>query len=535
MKNSKIDLFNIDILTPNAKDVFGLGQVTDPNIFETNSKIFRKGGLYDPEIFGKPGTAERAETFGYIDLILPILHPLIYQTLTELGIVYNNIAEAKVYAKYDSRVGDFIVTDREHGDTGYTFLLDNIHKIKFDSRGSDRRDIKVKLVKKYATKERYMTKLLVLPAGLRDYTEDKAGRPSEDEINNLYRKLLAVTTMIKNIDTKGNYALLNSVRLKIQKCVIEIYQYIKTLIDGKHKFIQGQFTKRAVSYGTRNVITPMENDVKDLTKTSTPKINTVTVGLYQYIKSVTPIAINRVLGMFVNSILNQSTTSAYLVDPKTMKTTLVEVSVKKRDEWLSVQGLTDIMNKLGQPEQRNLPVLIDKWYMFCVYDDGKTVIRLDHTDDLPEGLDRKHVRPITYAELFYLTVCDISSKYPAFVTRYPVVEVGGTYPCKVYLKTTVKGRTITYKYRQYEKEVREYPVIGGLYVESMSPHNTRLGRLGADFDGDTCSLNVLYTEDSVKEVDDFLGSKEAYLSPTGEILYSSANDISDLVMSTLTE
>lgn len=492
-------LFNIDVFTPKETDVANIGQVTNGFIFETNSKVFRKGGLYDPLIFGQVGTTARMETFGYIDLVVPILHPLIYTTFLSLGSLYAGIAEKKKFAIFDNKKKDFVLSDNKHGHSGYTYLIDNIHKIQFDDKEGEERKLKIAMVKGYSGKDNQLTKWLVLPAGLREYEEDDNGRPQENEVNNLYRKLLGLTSMIKNININGEYSLVDSIRLKIQKVVVEIYEHFKTLIDGKKKFIEDKFAKRAVTYGTRNVITPMDNNITDLTKTDMAKLNTITVGLYQYAKAITPITVNKVMGIFSNRLFNTNTTSAYLVDPKTLKTILVDINIKKRDEWLSISGINDIMNKLAQPDVRAKPVMVDKYYIMLVHDQDNVITMLDHTDDIPEDMDKKYLRPITYTELFYIAIYDTCGKYPAFATRYPVVELGGIYPCKPYVKTTIKGRTVTVRYRGQEKEMKEYPIIGQKYVEAMSPHNTRLPRLGADFDGDSIE-GLVYGSWSVSRV-----------------------------------
>lgn len=54
-------------------------------------------------------------------------------------------------------------------------------------------------------------------------------------------------------------------------------------------------------------------------------------------------------------------------------------------------------------------------------------------------------------------------------------------------------------------------------------------------DGDTTSLNIIYTDESIKEIDKFLESPTAYTTPTGSIAYSQNSDVVDLVMKSLTE
>jgi hypothetical protein len=165
-----------------------------------------------------------------------------------------------------------------------------------------------------------------------------------------------------------------------------------------------------------------------------------------------------------------------------------------------------------------------------VYDDGKNIEVIFNTDTMTNTYDPKYIRPITYIELMYLAIYDVRSKYPGLLTRYPVAGLGGIYPTYLYVKTTVIGRTVSVTMNGITKEVIEYPRLGEEYVNSLSPHFTKLQRLDADFDGDKVSLNVLYTEESIAEINKLLNSKEFYITPTGEITFSIKTDTLELVM-----
>jgi len=51
----------------------------------------------------------------------------------------------------------------------------------------------------------------------------------------------------------------------------------------------------------------------------------------------------------------------------------------------------------------------------------------------------------------------------------------------------------------------------------------------------TVSVNILYTEESVDEINKLLNSKEYYITPEGEIAYSVKNDVLELVLAHMTE
>ena len=52
---------------------------------------------------------------------------------------------------------------------------------------------------------------------------------------------------------------------------------------------------------------------------------------------------------------------------------------------------------------------------------------------------------------------------------------------------------------------------------------------------DTVSFNVLYTDESIKEIQDYLNSPKAYITPNGELTDSNADDNVNIVVDVLTE
>ena len=529
------DLFNIDVLVLNNDNTKTLKEVKSGVIFESSSRDFKSDGLFSTDIFGPVGSKVRTTQPAYIDLVLPVLHPLVYETLISLSSKYSSIIEGKKYAVFDNNLKDFVITEDNKGNTGYEYFMQNVHKIHFEDNNSDQRRYKIELVHKYAKPEFMTTKWLVIPAGLRDYTEDENGVPSEDEINNLYRKLLGTANMLKNTNIANNLVLLDPIRVKLQKTVLEIFQYIKSLIDGKSKFIQSKFIKRSSKHGTRNVLTPIPQKITKLGSSDNISLNHTQVGLYQYVKAIAPITINKVQSMFIYKILNPESTTSYLIDPETLETKLVNVKPKKRDEWFTVEGMTNIMNKLGQSEIRLQPVKIDGYYLALIWDKGNEIEVVIDTNTLPDDIDKSKLRPITYLEMFYISVIDCVDKYPAFVTRYPVGAHGGIYPSKVYLKTSIEGRKVNIKFGTFEREVKEYPILNKPMVESISAHLNKLKRLVGDFDGDMVSFVVLYTEESIREINKLIDSKEFYITTTGELVDTNADDNLDIVVSVLTE
>lgn len=528
--------FNIDLILLDKSKIKNLKPVTKLNIFESSSQNFEPEGLFSTEIFGPVGSDLRNDTFSYINLQVKIMHPLVYQHYSTLKAFYKDVMYGKKYAKYSKADKDLIPATIEDGETGYTFFVNHMELIKFDPKTSDQRDFKIKIIKKYGSKEDMFSNWLVIPAGMRDYTVDEAGKPSEDEVNDLYRKLLSVTSILNNANiTPSTEHTIDDIKIKIQDITVEIYEHFRTLLDGKNKFIQGKWSKRAISQGTRNVITPPMNNITDLDSSNNITLDHSVVGLYQFIRGIAPITMNRLHSLFINRIFNPATTASNLVNPKTMSTEVKDVPVKKRDEWLSLEGLDDIIGKLEQEDIRSEPIKVDGYYMLLVHDKGNDITVVFNTDNLPEEYDKKYLRPITYYELMYLAVYDVRDKYPGFLTRYPVTNLGSIFPSKLYVKTTSKGRTINLTMTGQTKQVIEYPDFKESYYNSMSIAFSHIDALGADFDGDTMSLNILYTDESIKEVNGLLDSKDYYIKPDGTLAFSPETDILNYVVKTMAD
>ena len=58
--------------------------------------------------------------------------------------------------------------------------------------------------------------------------------------------------------------------------------------------------------------------------------------------------------------------------------------------------------------------------------------------------------------------------------------------------------------------------------------------LNNKFDGDTCSLTPVLSEEGIDEIKTLLNSKEYYVGVDGKMVFSSSNDISDLVFAEMT-
>ena len=537
--NKKFDPTNLDILILDKDMTRKMGEVTSRDIFEQNSTEFNAKGLFSTTIFGSVGSKERMTRFGYINIHLKILHPRAYKEITSLSSLYKGICEGKKYAKYDPRYKDFVETDRLEGKTGFNFFIEHMDKIDFkNNNNSTERLFKIEFIKKYKKEELLMDKFLVIPAGLREYILTESGKPLENEINNYYRKVLAVATTAKQFksETKDN-EFINTILIRLQNAVTVVYDHLENMLDGKSKFIQGKWTKRSITYGTRNVITGVPVNIKDLKDKDRPGPLSTILGVYQASKGLLPITIFQIRTKFLHDIFDQESTRAMLIDPKDLKRKPVNLSEKYRARWVTDDGLEETINKMDNDEIAKSEIVIDKYYLMLIYDGPNEVRILKDIDQLPQGYDPKYVRPMTYLELIYLSLFDIINNYPGYITRYPITGYGSIVPSYPYLKTTLKSKTVNvYLPGWVEPKIsREYPLLDSKLFISMSIPTLYLNGLGADFDGDKVSFNFVWKEESRQELLKKLKDKSFYVDPSGGMPFSPVTDVNIIILKIFTE
>lgn len=521
MKNSQIP-FNVSILNLTPEKLKLLRPVKSPDVHDGVTGNFNEDGLFSVLTFGRVGDEMRDTRFSYIDIHLNIFHPTIYRALVQLRGLYRDIMAGTAYAIFDDKEGDFILANELTGETGYAFFLKHWKKIKYRESKSPVRTERIRMIQKYqaiATTKN----ILVMPAGLRDYVVDSTGRGTQDEINDVYRRILGASKVIVSADGTETSPLYDNSRKALQQGFNDVYDHVLRMITGKKGFIQEKYGSRRIFNGTRNVISAMDTSTADLDEVNSPDYTDTILGMFQVAKGALPLTIYLLRNGWLGHVFSvgDSSTSARLIDPKTLKSEMVDLPPDVRDRWITVEGLEKVVESMRVIENRHKPVMLEDRYLGLVYrgPDGTFKIFGDITE-LPEGFDRKHVAALTLIELIYLSGYKRWNTLKTIVTRYPVIGIGSTYPSTIYTKTTMKGEVRTEldeNWQPMENSVAlEFPMYEPLaYVDSQVIHPSRLAGLDADFDGDTASSTIVYTQESIDEIDKLLNSREAYLDPRG--------------------
>lgn len=532
-----LPLFNIDLLILTPESLRSVPKIEVLDIFDGVSKNFHPRGLFSVENFGRVGEVKRNRMFGYMDLNTEILHPLLFKVISELKSLYSDVMLSKEYAIFDTKTKDFIKSDPINGKTGYSFFLSHLNDLKIEERTSDKRATYIEVLNKYRKINKcFMDRLVVLPAGHRDYVIDESGKPSEDEINSFYRGVLGTSTSLLGVNKAANPEYLDSMRVNLQLKVVQIYDYILDMFDGKSKFGQSKFATRKVFDSTRNVITsaiPRNTHLLSKRRTS---VNQTRVGLYQYLVANFPIASRKVRDSFLSNVFTGPTTPAVLVNQKTLKKELVTNIEEEYDAWMTMDGFEKTLQVYGEEEYRHDPVMIKDHHAGLIYRDDKTFMIIQDIDELPQELDKKKVAPMTYSELLYIAVGLDAHKTPASVTRYPVAEQGSAYFSYCYLMTTSESSELILRDASgalTNDIYAEFPIKDSAFFNSMSPSPTHLSTLNADFDGDMTNLICPFTVESIDEISLALKSASYYKNARGGMAYSSNDDISSLLFAHL--
>jgi len=430
--------FNISFVRDVDNTFAGLLPVQSLQLFEGKNGDFNPQGLYSNVIFGRQGDSARETKESYINLKVPIFHPLYFKELIALKQLYLDILTRQGYATWDAEEKDFVRADIMTGETGFAFFTSHFNEIEFKRNKSQRRDLRIDLLEKYRH-QAFIKRLFVIPAGIRDIEITEDGQPKEEDINPLYRRVISVANTI-NVDfEQRNSSLLDEAKANLQKAVVNIYDYIFNMLEGKRGILQGKLASRKIIGSTRNVLSSMEVGSSYLGDERQPGLNTTIIGLFQYIKGneayVTEYAFRK---LFLSDLFDEYE-DPRLIDRESLKAVAVTLSDKAREKWLTSEGLEGIINGFADATLRHNPVTIDGKYLRLIYNDGKQYRIMQDIRELPEGYDKAYVTPMSWAEMFYLLSKDNIKKNMAFCTRYPVTGLGSIYASEIYVKTTVNG------------------------------------------------------------------------------------------------
>ena len=138
--------------------IHNLKEITSPMYF-VGGTIPNEDGLFSSSIFGRPGSKERKEIFGYIDLHGKFVHPVFFKLFTSMNKKIEQVLLSKDYFRVEN--GDFVQDD--NGETGPSFFYRVFDQLHFENTETMRRQTYLTLLEKSSKEEIFCDKWLVIP------------------------------------------------------------------------------------------------------------------------------------------------------------------------------------------------------------------------------------------------------------------------------------------------------------------------------------------------------------------------------------
>ena len=512
-----------------------LPQVASLDVFIGASKNFHPNGRFSNEIFGPVGTRQRMQRFAYIDVRMPIMHPLLHKVLVRARDFYGQIMAGKAYATFNPETKDFEKSNVVDGRTGYDFFTSHIKELRLPNTGAQGRQDGLALFEK--SRELIMTnKIVMIPAGYRDYAIDDTGRESYDEINNIYYKLIAISNTINPNTARISPEAYNTQRYSLQNSFNELYFYIEDILSGKRGFSAKKWMSRGIIHGTRTVISANVEAIYSLDQQNVPGFNDTVIGLYQTCKAILPVTIYQLRTRFLERVFKSPTLPALITNAETFEAEEIKIPSSTYSYFMSDEGLEKLTSVLEEASLADLPIKIGDHYLGLVYRDGKgNFTFVNGMEEIMGNPPKEHFRPITYAELIYFALYPVANKYCAYMTRYPITGVGSVYPSNIFLKTTTNVEKLQELDPMTNEPIEgmvayQFPVAGKGYFNSMALHPARLGKLGADHDGDKMSANSVMSLNALNEIMLYNQDARSHVGTDGKFINSMAEEVIDDVL-----
>ena len=532
---------NIELLVVSEAELQRLKRVSEQQIF-AQGNAFHPLGLFSADIFGPVGSDARGRTFAYIDLHAPILHPLLYRAVVDSKALHKQILQGTATAVWNAKTREFEKSTETQAQTGYHFFMQHLSELQLIKSQSDKRNFAIELFNQARKDAKHLMRYaLVLPAALRDYTVTPDGKPEEDEVNAFYRRLLTQAQLVDPIMYKKNPHLYDNVLWQLQLTMQELFDYLQSLLDGKNKLVLGKWLSRKIFNSTRNVLTASVDHSTHMSDPNRLRSNDCVVGLYQFLRAAAPRSLFHVKNHHASSVFTEGSQFANLINVKSwVREEVLSAHVQRDyDRWMTLDGLDSLIASFGNNDIRHMPLTLNqgKHAMALIYNDGQNVRLMKDIGELPEHLSREHVSVATLAEFLYMSVWQMSGVTPGFITRYPINGYGGIYPCWIKVRTstrTVSLRLLDEAWQDSGLTLPSFPVRGADFFNGISVHQSHMGLLGADFDGDTISLVAVQTDEAIEEVKRTLRSKSYYLNNENRAIFSNSTDVIDSVMAFMT-
>lgn len=513
------DSMTVKLVTDKWIEENRLKQVWNPSYWVGAACEPSEGGLLDPAIFGEV-PKDRMTKYGYIDLHCKVFHPYVYDILTRVfPRKIDTIVSASGQSRWIIKDGKLVEikdpTSKEYHDqnTGLEWLVKNFKKLDLKKNGSLVREKRIDLLLELDEDEIFITKWPVMPIFYRDVDRSKVPASVPEETDN-YRALLEKANSVD-----PDFPMMNqSAMAAIQMLLCGIRKSGQEKIAHKHGALHQSVLGKSIDYGARAVIS-----VPTMIDKNSPddmEVDILHSGIPLALCLVTgyPLIMNYLLTFF-NEMFNNNPTISVLKKVKGGKPELVEVETGDVMNQFTQEYLDDkiekYMNTFGG---RFEPVSI-------TLEDGSEVQiaftgrGYGNDPKNPKASQIKN-RALTWTDVFYIAAMETLTDKHAYITRYPLVDYFGIFPSRVMPVSTVKTCKMEVDGVQYQ----HYPVIdptlsesdiSTLFIDTVEISNLFLDAICGDYDGDTVSLKIVFSQEANAEAEYIINQPKQYISTGG--------------------
>ena len=478
-----------------------LKEVTNGNMFGRSLSSPDENGLISYEIFGNPGTKERKKTFAYIDLGDIFVHPLVMTCLMQLKRVIHDIVYGEgLYFVRDGTIVKLTEKNKPVEKTdignGCHWLKRNLRKINFEKDGASARvKERISFIKNLKDDEIFIDKWIVIPAYYRDVDFNTR---KKNDINLRYQSLISQAKVVKqSIQMIGKGEVTDSHR-KIQDKLEEIFTYFTTFIGGTKAFMQRSALGKSIDYSARMVISTAQIASNNPDEMSCDFWHSA-VPLSMVLECFDPF-IHYGFKQFVRGQIGGSN----FIYEKTKNGFVRTPLASHWEECLLKENVQKLIKLYTDSKEHRLD------YFTVESEDGRqiplgyiTAESITSTDG--EQITTYNSRPITLVEMFYMIAMDTVKDKQIMITRYPIEDYQNIYPSLMNIMPYERTKVMKINGVEYPRfpDITEDDIahahdskIGAMFNDTLHLFPTYLKALGADFDGDTVTVQGVFSKNN---------------------------------------
>ena len=526
----------LELISDSDIEDAGIERVSSPIIYERDG-VPHPEGLLSEFIFGTT-QKERSKTIAYIDLNGKFFNPYFYECLTRIRNKNKYIQCAMGNGVWEikngelTKIGETVNDPFETPTTGLGWLVDNIHKIKFEDAESLAQKERIEFIRgSLKNGTAIITKFVVIPIIYRDSQSQSSTMKTVDEINQMYSKLISYANSLENTSLQS---ISNLNMYRVQDQLVKIRKYGQKLVEKKQGFFKRGVLGKNQDFGGRSVIsTPILSGVDKPAMSPIDVIHTG-VPLSLCLSMAYPIIKYGLTEWFTRKFEANSNKISILVpndsnDPSRGYTTKIVETDRPMEKFTD-----DYLHKIVDiyiHSYRNRFDLIK----VPTKGDKNAIIAFAYTS---EG--REYVRPLTWTDALFQVSYDMLKDKHIYVTRYPMVDYLSIFVNKIRLLSTVKtipeievatynngkivGVGTKYKYYPVIDFSADEEKINTLFVDTLTMSNLYLKTLNGDYDGDTVSFRMVFSEEANEEAHNLINSPKNYFNLKGDMIRDVGNE-----------